>query len=212
MKSYCMLFGFAALLLLVSLACGGSGEPTPYPTIPPVPTNPPVEQQQQTEEPSTQEQTTTDNGLVTFVDENNLAAFDLPGDWFYEHSTGDNYYVDRFTSPDEVSGFIENIVYNDGTPFVKSQKGKFALDLINTFYSATGQVGDIRITSDQIQNDGSERLEWVSKSGGYSGVSFLETRGDDNATFLLFTAWWLDTADQETLDTINNAISSYHIP
>lgn len=212
MKSYRMLFGFAALLLLVSLACGGSGEPTPYPTIPPVPTNPPVEQQQQTEEPSNQGQTTTDNGLVTFVDENNLAAFDLPGDWFYEHSTGDNYYVDRFTSPDEVSGFIENIVYNDGTPFVKSQKGKFALDLINTFYSATGQVGDIRITSDQIQNDGSERLEWVSKSGGYSGVSFLETRGEDNATFLLFTAWWLDTADQETLDTINNAISSYHIP
>ncbi len=212
MKSYRMLFGFAALLLLVSLACGGSAEPTPYPTIPPVPTNPPVEQQQQTEEPSNQGQTTTDNSLVTFVDENNLAAFDLPGDWFYEHSTGDNYYVDRFTSPDEVSGFIENIVYNDGTPFVKSQKGKFALDLINTFYSATGQVGDIRITSDQIQNDGSERLEWVSKSGGYSGVSFLETRGDDNATFLLFTAWWLDTADQETLDTINNAISSYHIP
>lgn len=212
MKSYRMLFGFAALLLLVSLACGGSAEPTPYPTIPPVPTNPPVEQQQQTEEPSNQGQTTTDNGLVTFVDENNLAAFDLPGDWFYEHSTGDNYYVDRFTSPDEVSGFIENIVYNDGTPFVKSQKGKFALDLINTFYSATGQVGDIRITSDQIQNDGSERLEWVSKSGGYSGVSFLETRGEDNATFLLFTAWWLDTADQETLDTINNAISSYHIP
>lgn len=212
MKSYRMLFGFAALLLLVSLACGGSAEPTPYPTIPPVPTNPPVEQQQQTEEPSNQGQTTTDNSLVTFVDENNLAAFDLPGDWFYEHSTGDNYYVDRFTSPDEVSGFIENIVYNDGTPFVKSQKGKFALDLINTFYSATGQVGDIRITSDQIQNDGSERLEWVSKSGGYSGVSFLETRGDDNATFLLFTAWWLDTADQETLDTINNAISSYRIP
>ncbi len=212
MKSYRMLFGFAALLLIVSLACGGSAEPTPYPTIPPVPTNPPVEQQQQTEEPSNQGQTTTDNSLVTFVDENNLAAFDLPGDWFYEHSTGDNYYVDRFTSPDEVSGFIENIVYNDGTPFVKSQKGKFALDLINTFYSATGQVGDIRITSDQIQNDGSERLEWVSKSGGYSGVSFLETRGEDNATFLLFTAWWLDTADQETLDTINNAISSYHIP
>lgn len=213
MKSYRMLFGFAALLLIVSLACGGSGEPTPYPTIPPAPTNPPVQQeQQQPQDTGNQEQTTTDDALVTFVDENNLAAFDLPGDWFYEHSTGENYYVDRFTSPDEVSGFIENIVYNDGTPFVKSQKGKFALDLINTFYSATGQVGDIRITSDQLQSDGSERLEWVSKSGGYSGVSFLETRGDDNATFMLFTAWWLDTADQETLDIINNAISSYYIP
>ena len=204
-----MLFAFAALLLAVSLACGGSAAPTANPTLPPVPTNAPAQQDQGQQQG---QQQSTDGGLVTFTDENGLAAFDLPGDWFYEHTTGDNYYVDRFTAPDEVSGFIENIVYNDGTAFVRSQNGQFALNLINSFYSATGQVGDIRVTSDQIMNDGSERLEWVSKSGGYSGVSFFETRGSDNATFLMLTAWWLDNADQATLDAINGAISSYHVP
>lgn len=203
MKSYRMLVGFMALLLIVSLACGGSAEPTAAPTLPPVPTNPPAEQQPQNQGSS--------NELVTFTDENGLLAFDLPGDWTYEQSSDTNYYVDSFSSPDG-SALIESLVYNDGTAFVKSQKGQFALDLINTFYSATGQVGDIRVTGDQIMDDGSERLEWTSKSGGFSGVSFLETRGDDNSTFLLFTAKWLDTADQSVLDAINNAISSYRIP
>lgn len=205
MRKFRMLFVFVALLAAVSLACGGSAQPTSNPTLPPVPTTAPVQENQG-------QQPASDNGLITFVDENNLAAFDLPGDWTLNHSTGDNYYVDRFTSPDGASGFIENLVYNDGTSFVKSQKGKFALDLINNFYSFTGQVGDIRVTSDQIMPDDSERLEWVSKGGGYSGVSFFETRGDDNATFLMFTAWWLDTADQATLDAVNNAIASYRIP
>ena len=210
MKPYRMLFVFAALLLAVSLACGGSSAPaTENPTLPPVPTNPPA-QPEQTQEQSQQQ--STDNGLVTFVDENGLAAFDLPGDWVYSHSTGDNYYVDRFTTPDGYSGLLESLVYSDGTSFVKSQKGQFALNLINTFYSNTGEVGDIKVTSDQIMPDGSERLEWTSKAGGYSGMSFFETRGDDNSTFMMLSAWWMNDTDQATLDIINNAIASYHIP
>lgn len=203
MKSNRMLFSFVALLVIVSLACGGSAEPTANPTLPPVPTNAPAEQPAQQQGSS--------NDIVTFTDGNGLLAFDLPGDWTYEQSSDTNYYVDTFTSPDG-SALIESLVYNDGTAFVKSQKGQFALDLINTFYSATGKVGDIRVTGDQIMDDGSERLEWESKSGGFSGVSFLETRGEDNSTFLLFTAKWLNDVDQATFDAINNAIASYRIP
>ena len=68
-----------------------------------------------------------------------------------------------------------------------------------TYYSNTGKVGDIRVSSDQIMDDGSERLEWKSKGGDYSGVSFFETRGSDNSTFLMFTAWWVDgTMDKKS--------------
>ncbi|HMZ08095.1 MAG TPA: hypothetical protein PK078_10800 [Anaerolineales bacterium] len=215
MKSqYRILFGFGALLLAVSLACGGSAAPTAVPTsIPtaiPLPTNPPPpteEAQQQTQDQG--QQGTSD--MVLFTDENGLFSFELPGDWLYDHGTGDNYYYDRFSSPNQL-GFVENIVYNDGTAFVKSQKGQFALNLLNNLYSATGQVGDIKVTGDQLQNDGSERLEWESKSGGYSGLSFFETRGDDNATFLMLTTWWDNGVDQATYDTIMNAISTYRIP
>jgi hypothetical protein len=60
MKSqYRMLFGFIALLLAVSLACGGTGTPAEPPTSVPLPTNPPPPTsepvQQQPQEQPTQE-------------------------------------------------------------------------------------------------------------------------------------------------------------
>ena len=225
MKSqYRTIFAFIALLLVVSLACNGGATPTPAPTIPPAPTSAPLPTidttQQQGNAPSgalpqsgnAPQQSGTSSDLVTFVDENNLLAFDLPGDWFYEHTVGDVLYVDTFTSPDEVSAIIESLVYNDGTAFTGKDNGRFALYLLNTYYSATGKEGDIRVSSDQIMNDGSERLEWASRSGGFSGVSYFELRGDDRKTFLMLTAKWLDDLDQATLDAINNAINSYYIP
>jgi len=203
-SQYRMLSVFAAVLVAVSLACGAVA-PT---AVPPTQAPPPTANLPQ---PSTNDTSNTGADLVTFTDENQLLAFDLPGNWTHVNTPGDKYYTDTFTSPDE-SAKIESLVYNDGTPFVNSQNGQFALYLLNTFYSSTGKVGDIRISSDQTMKDGSDRLEWVSKGGAYSGVSYFETRGSDNKTFLMFTAWWSDGTDQSILDAINNAISSYVVP
>jgi hypothetical protein len=123
---------------------------------------------------------------VTFTDENELYAIDVPGDWTYQHTYDDvdgYYYIDTFTSPDG-GAVIENIVYDDGQPFRGSDKSRFALFFLNNWYSYTGREGDIRISDDSIQADGSERLVWTSKGGGYSGVSFLETRGTTTLQFL----------------------------
>ncbi|HNE06417.1 MAG TPA: hypothetical protein PLT08_17955, partial [Anaerolineales bacterium] len=80
-------------------------------------------------------------------------------------------------------------------------------------YSSTGKNnGDIRIKSDQIMKDGSERFEWTSKGGNYSGISFFEVRGDDKRTWLMWTLVWNNTADQAVLDVIDSAIASYRIP
>jgi hypothetical protein len=226
MKSqYRTLSVFIAFLTSVSLACAAlsPAEPTAVPTLPPPPTAAPLPTSDvalpNPSGPSNpaggsseNTQTGTSSDIVTFVDENNLLAFDLPGDWFYEHNAYDVYYVDTFTSPDESSAKIESIVYNDGTAFVKSQNGQFALYLLNTYYSSTGNVGDIRVLGDQIMEDGSERLEWTSKAGGYSGYSYFETRGDDNTTFLMFTIWYINEVDQATLDTVNNAVNTYYVP
>jgi hypothetical protein len=227
MKSqYRMLSAFVVLLVAISCMCsGGNAVPTAIPTnaLPPTsavaPTNapPPTSAGAPTsnvpQPPSNDPPPSNGNSsaLVTFTDQNNYLAFDLPGDWTYKNNPGDKFYTDVFTSPDGAAK-IESLVYDDGTAFVKSQNGQFALYLLNTFYSNTGQVGDIRISGDQIQKDGSERLEWTSKGGGYSGYSYFETRGSNNNVFLMFTAWWVNGTDQTTLDTINNAISSYYIP
>ena len=218
MKSqYRMLFAFISLLLVVGLACNGGATPTPVPTNTPAPTKAPAQPQPPSSDPSSANPPSSNTGsgsssdLVTFVDKNDLMAFDLPGDWTYESGESENYYYDTFTAPDETAK-MESLVYNDGKAFVANQNGKFALYLLHNFYSATGKEGDIKVTGDSIQEDGSERLTWESKSGGYSGVSFFELRGSDNHTFLMLTAWWDNDVDQATMDVINAAISSYHIP
>jgi hypothetical protein len=215
-SQYRMLFAFAALLLAVSLACNGGATPTPIPTNTPAPTKVPAQPQPPSNpsDPSSSNapsSNSTSSDLVTFTDQNDLMEFDLPGDWTYESGSDTNYYYDTFTSP-AGDAKMENLVYNDGSAFVANQNGKFALGLLHNIYSATGKEGDIRVTGDSLQEDGSERLTWESKSGDYSGVSFFELRGSDKSTFLMLTAWWDNSADQATIDAINNAIASYRIP
>lgn len=212
-KNFRPLLGFVLLLLFVGMACslfsGGGNTPVQQP--------PSQEQQPPAQQPPTQQpvqvepatDTPTTGGLTTFTDQNKLYQIDLPSDWIYQQTNGDNYYIDTFTSPDQ-KAIIENIVYDDGTAFVGNEKGKFALYLLNNFYSSTGETGDIRVSDDRMMEDGSERLTWTSKSGGYSGISFLETRG--KTTFLLFTVDWANGAEDVYGDTLNNVIASYRIP
>ena len=147
-------------------------------------------------------------GPTTFTDQNNLFVIDIPSDWTYAHSTGDSIYYDTFKSPDELA-LVESIVYDDTSGYAASLKGKYALYLLNTVYSSTGQEGDIRISDDSIQKDGSERLTWTSKGGGYSGISYLENRG---STFLFFTVEWSNSAEAQYRDTLGAVITSYHVP
>ncbi|MFN8434249.1 MAG: hypothetical protein U0V18_09515 [Anaerolineales bacterium] len=222
MKSYRFLFGFMALLVAVSLACGGSGTPTTNPTLPPVPTNPPAQQpQDQGQQPQDQGQVPSDGTILTYTDQNNLWAFDLPADWQHEYKdlgdtlyTDATAYLDTFTSPDG-SAYIDSLVMfaNEGVTVNNSTSQAVALDLLNTYYSSTGKNnGDIRIKSDQIMQDGSERFEWVSKGGNYFGTTFFEVRGSDKRTWLMWTLVADNNADQAVLDILDNAIASYRIP
>jgi hypothetical protein len=198
------LLAFTVLLLAVSPSCSIGTLPTAV-TIPTQKSIFPAGTPQQVNTPSP---VSGSSDIINFVDKNNLLAFDPPRGWIYQNeSKPREYYKDTFTSPDGNSK-IESIVYNDGTPFDPLENGKFALYLLNTFYSATGKGGDIRISS----GDGTQRLEWTSNSGGYSGVSSFELRGDGHLNFLMFTAKWANGTDQATLDAINTSIASYRIP
>lgn len=211
-KGFVFIFLLMVLLLAVGLACSGASNPAPAITPiqqgqpnQPAQTKPTPVPQQPTQPPSNDS-----GGLKTFTDENNLYTIQVPSDWIYSQNTGDNYYIDQFKSPDE-QALVENIVYDDGTTFNGSQKGKFALQLIYQFYSKTGTSSDIKITSDQLMDDGSERLLWESKAGGYSGASYFETRAG-RTTFLMFTIEWLNDAEDLYLDTLNEIVASYDIP
>ncbi len=207
-KSILYLLTFAAFVMLISLACSAlSAAPTAVPVQPTnPPTNPPVNNI-----PSTQAPQQSGGGLLTFTDQNKFYEIQVPADWIHKSDSGQYYYIDQFKSPDG-NALVENVAYDDGTPFTGSQNGQFALQLLNKFYSYTGQTGDVRVTLDKIENDGSEHLVWYSKSGGYSGESFFEVRGSDHTTFLMFTIEWSDGAKDQYYDTLANVVSSYTVP
>jgi len=144
--------------------------------------------------------------INTFTDKNNLFQFEVPLSWTYAYDEGKNYYSDTFTSPDK-NAFVENISYDDGTTFTKSDAGATALNLLNKYY--TNGAGDIKVTGDVVQSDGSERLDWTSKQGGYSGQSFFETRG---TTFLMLSLVSDDKYSDVYSSVFDNTVSTYKIP
>jgi hypothetical protein len=142
--------------------------------------------------------------VYTFTGPNKLFEFNVPYPWPYTTSTADNATVDTFTSPDNLS-YIENITYDDGTAVSKTDAGAFARTLLSKYYELT----DLKITDDQTQSDGSERLTWDSAAKGISGESFFETRG---TTFLLLT-WVVDSASFDAFKPVwNEVVKSYDIP
>ncbi len=153
--------------------------------------------------------TPSSGGLTTFTDKNKFYQIDVPSDWVHTSGTETNAYTDTFTSPDK-NALVENVAYDDGTVWTGSSNGAAALALLNSYYSYTGKEGDIRISEDKIQPDGSERLTWTSKGGGYSGISYFEIR--NRTTFLMFTIEWSNSAQAQYFDTLSAVVASYKLP
>jgi len=197
-RGFLYLLGLMVLMLGIGLACGSPAPtPTAAPTVaPPEPT----------------EVASSGGEWVTFTDENDYLQLDVPGDWEYSQdkdTENDYWYWDVFVSPDG-HGRVDSVVFDDGTAWTGSSSGKQALYMLHEFYSSTGEEGDIRVSDDSIQKDGSERLVWESKAGDYSGISFFEVR--NKTAFLMFTVWWDNDFEDQYLDTLNSVIDSYRVP
>ena len=210
-KGFRHLLGFLSFIVATGLACSViAPTPTPEPPIPPTPVVPtvapptaaPVATEAATEAP------TASSELVTFTDQNNYFQIDVPGDWKHTTSSGEHYYWDTFTSPDG-GAVIENYVYDDGTPWSGKDSGRYALAVLNQLYSKTGSEGDIRISEEKKQDDGSDRLTWTSKGGKYSGISFFELR---DTAFLMFTVNWGNDYKDQYSDILDSVVSSYRVP
>ena len=216
-RSLHYVLGFLSFVVTIGLACSAvTGSPT---AAPPPPTQPPASPTVQPAAPTPEPAATSSSGdstpsadssLITFTDKNKYFQIDLPGDWTHDTNSGDNDYADTFTSPDG-NAIVDSYVYDDGnTSWNGKASGKAALYMLNKFYSKTGAEGDIRVTEEKQQSDGSDRLTWLSKSGKYSGISFFEVR--HNTAFLMFTVYWSDDSKDQYLDTLNNVIASYRLP
>ncbi|MBM4422678.1 MAG: hypothetical protein FJ030_04715 [Chloroflexi bacterium] len=140
----------------------------------------------------------------TFTCPDSLCTFSAPYGWTYNQNTSfDNTIADVFTAPDGLA-YVESVAYDDGTEIARSVAGAFALGLLREFYAQ-----DISVTDDQVQSDGSERLDWFSPSGGYSGETFFETRG---TTFLMLTFVANDQFWDLYQPVWSDLVGSYDVP
>lgn len=197
-RGFVTTLGMAALMLGVGWACG-----TPPPAEGPVIA---------LTEPPTEAAPVSAGGWTTFADENGFLQVDVPADWKHsrELDTRDGYwYWDAFTSPDG-HAHVDSIVYDDGTTWMGAQSSKQALYVLDEFYSLAAEAGDIRVSDDSMQKDGSERLTWSSRGGSYSGISFFEVRA--GTTFLMFTVWWDHDYRAQYGDLLDQIVQSYQIP
>ncbi|MDX1435936.1 MAG: hypothetical protein R3335_03940 [Anaerolineales bacterium] len=138
--------------------------------------------------------------VYDFFGPDDLFTIQVPTGWAYEMSEGDSTVVDTFFSPDE-HAVIQNISFDDGQPVTDEEAGTVARDLITNFYA-----GDVEITNEEIQEDGSVRLTWNSPGDAFSGNSFYETRG---TTFLLFTIMWDDEYEDVYFPILDYTVGSY---
>lgn len=206
-RGHVYLFALVAFILAVGLACSAVSPSTPAPQQPADTTG--NTQPQLTDVPQQPSNTGSTGDVAVFTDKNNLFQIEVPSDWTQDSGSGDNYYIDTFTAPDGFA-LIESIVYDDGTSFPGGSNGKFALSLLHTFYSVDGKEGDIHVTDDSIQKDGSERLVWNSPGRGTTGITFFEVR--NHTTFLMLSLVYGNDYESQYLDTLNQVISTYTIP
>jgi hypothetical protein len=199
-RGFRYLIGFLSFIVATGLACQ-SGTTTP--TVAPAATSAPATAAGDVSSSSAS------GDLVTFKDKNSFYAIEIPGNWKHESGTDTNEYWDTFTSPDK-NARVENYAYDDGTPWTGGDNGRGALYLLNHVYSYTGKEGDIRVSDDRIEKDGSEKLTWTSKGGGYSGISYFEVR--NKTTFLMFTVEWNNDYKDQYIDTLDAVVTSYRVP
>src|SRR5512135_874227 len=204
------LLAFLSFVIAIGIACsGGSASPTQPPPPTAVPVQPTAVPVQPTVAAPPTETTPSGSDVLTFTDQNKYYQIDLPADWNPTTGTDTNVYWDTFRSPDKHAA-VENVAYDDGTPWSGKDSGKAGLYLLNHTYSSTGSEGDIHVTEEKRQSDGSDRLLWYSQGGKYSGISFFEIRG--STTFLMFTVWWDNPYKDQYIDTLNKVIESYRVP
>ncbi|NIM95111.1 MAG: hypothetical protein GTO18_15550 [Anaerolineales bacterium] len=141
-----------------------------------------------------------------FYDDQSFFSFNAPYGWAYSRDESSGVAIDSFQSPDMLA-FFENIRYDEGYEITKGDAGQLALELLRESY--TEGIGDIKIIDDEVMSDESERLTWYSESGGYSGVSFFETRG---TTFLMLSYVAADEVFDLYGAAFDNLLATYYIP
>lgn len=215
MKSYRMILGFAAVLLLIGLACGGSTTPptnTPAPTIPPNPTQVPAP----TGSPSAPEQPASGFELDSsgYSHKSNLFEFNPPKGWKITESDFDVW----IESPEDGSSGIYAALTNTGYELDPESFNSFVTYMETTYYNWHEDF-----TETDRREDADERFIIIEKTytdadlGKRQAMSIYDQEGASVFTLELigsedFFTENIDSFDQLISDVTINGSEAASLP
>jgi hypothetical protein len=123
---------------------------------------------------------------------NSLFSFEYLTPWKYAVNSSDkSFYSESFVSPD-VFASIDVWYYNDkSTHWSQGDAGQWAIDNLESIY-AKG-TGDLKIDSDQINDNGYEQLNWHTLKNNFVGITVFKAK--DIEIMLLTVYWQKDYSD-----------------
>lgn len=111
---------------------------------------------------------------------------DIPVGWELTDDQSAGVIRTRFVSPDG-NAIIESSLLNPGETINLNFAADYALKLLDESYAKGSD--DIRVTSEvNLIHRKSEKITWVSRSGGYAGETYFEVR-NQTEVFVLTRAW-----------------------
>jgi hypothetical protein len=122
----------------------------------------------------------------TFTQVQDRFSMDIPLGWEWSASEPqENIVKTQFHSPDG-NAIIDHVFWDYGEIIKMDFAAEYAFNLLGTSY-AKGK-DDIKVTSEIILDTGTrEKIIWVSRSGGYAGVTYFEVRNRTQMHILSFT-------------------------
>jgi len=115
---------------------------------------------------------------------NEACTFQAPLTWERRTFQGLYTLITSFTSPDE-QAYIHAAYYDDQKWMSRSLAGSLALFVMHNYIAA-----DVRVSKDDVIDDGRERLDWYSTRGSFHGVTTFGTAG--KTAFVFFTIMQAD--------------------
>lgn len=122
----------------------------------------------------------------TFTQAQDRFSMDIPLGWEWSASESqENIVKTQFHSPDG-NAVIDHIFWDYGEIIKMDFAAEYAFNLLGASY-AKGK-DDVKVTSEIILENGKkEKITWVSRSGGYAGVTYIEVRNRTQIHILSFT-------------------------
>jgi hypothetical protein len=147
--------------------------------------------------------------VQTYTGPNDLFSFEYLRPWLYQlNKTNDKYFTsESFYSPDN-NAAIDVFYYNDNkTIWSQGDAGGWALTELESVY-AKG-ASDLKIDSDQINENGFEQLNWHTKQNKLVGITVFKAKETE---IMLLTTYWLQDYSSYYQSSLEYVITTFSSP